>query len=153
MGKEQELELEIREVPGKGRAVYTLAPISKGNSVLEYNTYKVYRREERSTHEQEYEFNGEGCMVLEVETADGWFCLDATRRHNTLGRLLNHSPPPQPCNTQAPQTTESKWKLRVGFYSIRDLASNTELTWDYACPPRGQSWLMRRQRKQVRCGT
>ena len=23
----------------------------------------------------------------------GWFCLDATRCFNTLGRLLNHAPP------------------------------------------------------------
>ena len=110
----QELDIEIREVPGKGRAVFTLTPIPKDTFVLEYKTYKVYDREERITHKQEYEFNGEGCMVLEVETADGWFCLDATRRHNTLGRLLNHAPPPH-ATLKPNKPLRVNGKLRWGF--------------------------------------
>lgn len=115
--------------------------------MLEYKSYKVYPQDERDSHETEYKFNDEGCMILEVQTSQGWFCLDATRRHNTLGRLLNHAPPSQ-ATLKPFKPLKVNGKLRVGFLSTRDLAPDTELTWDYGCPPHGQRWLMRRAPKE-----
>jgi len=149
-GKYAKLELEIRDIPGKGRGVFTLKPIPKGSFVMEYKTTQVYPQQERGIHEEEYAFNGEGCMILEVETPQGWFCLDATRRHNTLGRLLNHAPPTQ-ATLKPFKPLKVNGKLRVGFLSTRDIPAETELTWDYGCQPKGQRWLMRRARGEQVC--
>ena len=99
-------------------------------------------RSMRDEKEEEYTMNEEPCMILEVETPKGWFCLDATRRFNTLGRLLNHAPPRKAtAKPTKPLFIKGKW--RVGVVAARDLQMGEELTWDYGCPPQGQQWLMR----------
>ena len=62
--------------------------------VLEYKTKEVYPRGKKSEEmEAEYKANEEPCMVLQVQTPQGWYCLNAKRKFNTLGRLLNHAAP------------------------------------------------------------
>ena len=148
LGKEEKRVMEICDVPGKGRAVFLREPIAKDTFVLEYKTSEVYPRRERQKHEDVYELNNEGCMILEVETSQGWFCLDATRRHNTLGRLMNHAPPRKATlRPFKPLFVKGKW--RVGFIAVKDLDPNTELTWDYGCVADGQEWLMKRPPKKL----
>lgn len=90
-------------------------------------------------------------MVLEVQTGEGWYCLHATRRFNTAGRLMNHA--------QARLATVRPFKpllvekkLRVAFLAARDIREGEELTWDYGCPPEGQEWLMRTRTKPATQG-
>ena len=66
-------------------------PISKGDFVIEYKTKEVYRLRQRAAHIKEYDMNGEGSYVFEIQTSNGKWCLDATRRMDSLGRLMNHS--------------------------------------------------------------
>ena len=75
----------------KGRGVVANEPISKGDFVIEYKTKEVYRLRQRAAHMKEYDMNGEGSYILEIQTSDGKWCLDATRRMDSLGRLMNHS--------------------------------------------------------------
>jgi len=80
LGKSKTLEMEIREIAGKGRGVVAKEHIPAGTFVLEYKTTKVYPSSNREQFEAEYTQNDEPCMVLEVQTPQGWQCLDATRK-------------------------------------------------------------------------
>ena len=136
----------IEETEDKGRGVFADAPIVKGKYICEYKTTQVYKREEKARHEEEYACNQEACMILEVQTAEGWMCLDATRRFGTLGRLMNHAP--RTSATVKPfKALKVNGKWRVAFLATRDIEKGEELTWDYGCPPEGQAWLMRRRTK------
>lgn len=144
MGKSKEIQMDIREIRGKGRGVVVTQQVPAGTFVVEYKTTKVYPKSKREQHEAEYSLNDEPCMILEVQTPNGWHCLDATRRFQSLGRLMNHAPPDKAtAKPFRPQFVRGKW--RVGFLTTKDLEPGTELTWNYGCPPGGQEWLMRRE--------
>ena len=91
MGRGKEINMEIREIAGKGRGVFVMQHVPAGTFVVEYRTTKVYPKIKRQEHEAEYSMNEEPCMILEVQTPNGWHCLDATRRFETFGRLMNHA--------------------------------------------------------------
>ena len=126
--------------------MFATAPISRGQYVCEYKTTEFYRREKRAENELQYVLNEEPCMVFEVQTAQGWFCLDATRRFHTPGRLMNHAPA-QLANVKPFKALLVNGKWRVAFPAVHDIQVGEELTWDYGCPPEGQKWLMRVRRK------
>jgi len=108
--------------------------------VLEYEAV-VYPRRERQAHEKEYIANDEGCYILDVQTPEGCFCLDATRCLLSPGRLMNHAQRAKASLAPfKPLLVEGKW--RVGFTATRDLCQGEELTWDYGCAPGGIDWLI-----------
>ena len=90
--KHRAAPVTVRTIPEKGCGVFTTGAIKKGEYLCEYKTSKVYPRELRAEREEEYVDNEESCMILEVQTPRGWFCLDATRRWTTISRLMNHTP-------------------------------------------------------------
>lgn len=113
--------------------------VKQGQYIVEYEG-DVNPRKERSAREKEYAINREGCYILDVLTADGWMCVDATRKNMTVGRLLNHAP--KDVTTQTPHPPvhiDGEW--RVGFVTAWDLSAGEELTWDYGCRPGGIEWL------------
>ena len=123
-------EMEIRQIPGKGRGVFANERVSAGTYVAEYKTTKVYEQAKRAEYEEMYAMNGEPCMVLEVQTPQGWKCLDATRKIGTVGRLFNHTPHGRATlKPHKPLLVKGKW--RVGFLATRNILPGTELTWDY----------------------
>jgi len=91
LGKSKLLNMEIKSIPEKGRGVFVNESVPAGSFVVEYKTARVYPRSERDQYEAMYTLNAEPCMVLDVQTPQGWQCLDATRKFGTLGRLLNHA--------------------------------------------------------------
>ena len=133
--------VEIATFPGKGRGVVASQKIPCGAFVTEYKTKEVYSRNQMADRISEYELNGEGCYLLEVQTPKGWFCLDATRRMGSVGRLMNHSVKP---NLRPFRPLHIRGKWRVGFLAVRDIKAGEELTWDYGSPPGGHKWLCRR---------
>jgi len=135
-----------QEVWSLVNATAALSRIRDTPFVVEYKTARVYPRSERDQYEAMYTLNAEPCMVLDVQTPQGWQCLDATRKFGTLGRLLNHAAAAKATvKPYRPLLVNGKW--RVGFVATRDLKPGTELTWDYGCQPKGQQWLMRRASK------
>ena len=137
--------LRIGEVEGKGRAVFATATIPCSAYVCEYEREQVYPVKDRPAHEEEYSINGEACMILDIHTAHGWLCLDATRCHDTVGRLLNFAPArTATVRPLRPLLVNGEW--RVGFLANRDIEEGEEICWDYGCPPEGQEWLMRNRR-------
>ena len=104
-------KVAIESFPGKGRGVVVREDVAKGAFVMEYET-AVYPRKERSKHEEEYQVNEEGCFILDVLTKDGWFCLDATRELNSLGRLMNYAPKSLAMLTPyKPLLLNGKWRV------------------------------------------
>lgn len=145
-GHAKTYDLDIVQIPGKGRGVITKEAVHQGAFLLEYQTYKVYPRKERRRYDEEYAANEEGCMIFEVQTPKGWYCLDATHRFSTPGHLLNHSlGSSATVRPSKPIFLKRKWRVR--FLTTRPLQSGEELTWDYKSPPNGQKWLMRRATK------
>ena len=97
----------------------------------------MYQKTKRQDYEAEYAINNESCVILEVQTPNGWQCFDATRRFGTLRHLMNHALPGKASlKLFRPLLVHGKW--RVGFQSTRDLELGKVLTWNYGCPPEGQ---------------
>ena len=133
------------DVANKGRGLVVEEPVAKGEYVVEY-AGDVYHQKQRKARELEYTENEEGCFILEVQTKEGWICIDPTRRPLCPGRLMNHSPSSHATLVPfRPLKINGKW--RVGFVAARDLAPGDELTWDYGCSPGGIDWLKRRTAK------
>ena len=133
------------DVANKGRGLVVEEPVTKGEYVVEY-AGDVYHQKQRKARELEYTENEEGCFILEVQTKEGWICIDPTRRPLCPGRLMNHSPSSHATLVPfRPLKINGKW--RVGFVAARDLAPGDELTWDYGCSPGGIDWLKRRTAK------
>jgi len=140
--KNYTVPVAIKDVPPKGRGVFAAAPIKRGSFVCEYKTTKVYPRSQIAKEELQYAANNEPCMVLDVETSQGWFTLDATRKFSSIGRLLNHAPARKATVKPFKALLVGK-KWRVALLAARDIAKGEELVWDYGCPPEGRAWLMR----------
>ena len=96
------------------------------------------RKSQMDKHVHTYQLNDEGSYIMEVQTKEGWMCLDAMRCMDSLGRLFNHSSKP---NLKPFRALYVRGKWRVGFLANRDIPASEELTWDYTCPPQGQQWL------------
>ena len=93
--------------------------------MVEYRTSEVYPHRDKKQHIHEYELNGEGSYILEVQTKEGWWCLNATRALGTVGRLLNHSTRPN-LKPFHPLLVRGKW--RVGFIAQRANEPQEELS-------------------------
>lgn len=87
-GKTRMIPMRIGSIPGKGRGTPAEEFVPKGTYFHEHKSVEVYERSKR-VKKLEYAINDEPCMVLEVQTPQGWFCLDATRAYNTLGCLCS----------------------------------------------------------------
>ena len=145
-GQKQSPRLQVVHLgPPKGRGVITKDEIMAGEFMCEYKTYRVYPvgSELHKELEQEYQKNGEGSFT--VQTAYpipdvGRLCFDATRRYRDVGRLINHSPHP---NLSISQPIHLRGKWRLGLMAIRDIAPDTEITFDYGV--REMKWMRSRQ--------
>ena len=133
--------LEVKHFPGKGRGVVTLESIPCGDTVTEYKSKEVYKCAKKSFHVNEYDRNNEGSYILEIQTPEGWVCLDATRRMGSIGWLMNHSSNP---NLKPFRALFVRGKWRVGFLAITDIGVGEELTWNYGSPPQGHQWLYKK---------
>ena len=71
--------------------------------------------------EEEYEWSGEGCFILEAQDKSGkWWCFDATHRLNQYGRYLNHAPGSVANVTPVPPIVV-QGRLRVGFVATKQI--------------------------------
>ena len=132
-------QLVIKEAGIKGRGVFAVNTIRKGNFICEYKTYRPpYPRSQKAAIEKEYIFNGEGCYIVEAKGPDGWVCFDATRSLNQYGRYINHSPG-RLANAKLANPILYGGKLRLGVVALRDIVDGEEIVYDYGV--RGETWL------------
>jgi histone-lysine N-methyltransferase SETD2 len=140
-------DLDVVEIEGKGLGVVAGENIRKGEFVLEYKYNLSYPRKDRAAWEEEYQLNGEGSYVLDVQLPTGkWLCLDATRNFGSFGRLVNHSVSrTSNLKLHTPLLVNRKW--RVGMYAKSDINRGEELSYDYGDQPNKPDFMRVRKVK------
>ena len=127
----------------KGRGVFSMAFLSKGSFVCEYETDDVFPRRDLESRLQEYDENDELSYVVEAKIHGKWMCFDATRRYSGVGRYMNHGQAGVAnCKLHPPLLVRGKWRLAI--MAARDISEGEELLWDYNAPPEGIEWLKKR---------
>ncbi|KAM9385510.1 histone-lysine N-methyltransferase ASH1L isoform 2-T2 [Pholidichthys leucotaenia] len=114
--------LERFRTEGKGWGIRTKEPLRSGQFIIEYLGEVVSEHEFRSRMmEQYFSHSGHYCLNL-----DSGMVIDSYRMGNEA-RFINHSCEPN-CEMQ-------KWSVngvyRIGLFALKDIPSNTELTYDY----------------------
>ena len=123
----------------KGRGLFATSMIPANEFICEYKTTDVYSsKKRRSEREKEYSVNDEGVRVIEAKFNSKTYYFDATRRLNQFGVYANHSVTPN-AKLHPPLIVRSK--LRVCLYSLRDIASGEEITYDYGDRDSDIPWL------------
>ena len=123
---------------GKGRGVLSLSDIPRGTYICEYKTTGVYSKKEHLRWEMEYSINKEIFTTVEAKVDGRVMFFDGTRQQNQFGLLLNHSTQPN-CKPFSP--VFAKGKYIIGFWALKDVSKDTELTWDYNYRDPKWPWL------------
>lgn len=125
--KLNENNFDIRHVPGKNRGIFNKEYIRKNEIVIEYIGEVISDVKEMKSRERTYIEQSLGCYVVEFEFKGKKHFIDATEETKYKGRLLNHS-----CNPNLkPIIHVINETPRFFFVATKDIASNTELVWDY----------------------
>lgn len=124
-----DLDLEVRDVPNKGRGVFTKREFKEGELVVEYVgdliNLKEANRRERDYEEQDHSMKG---YMFYFQAQRKSYCLDATRESDRLGRLINHS-----CKhpNVKPKLHIVEGTPKLIFIATCDIPSQQELLFDY----------------------
>lgn len=116
-------KIDVFNAGEKGYGVQALEPIKEAQLVYEY-VGEVIDKQRFERRRQTYHDEGVPHFYFMMLQKDEF--IDATKKGG-IARFLNHS-----CN---PNCVVSKWivgpKLRMGIFSVRDIAPGEELTFDY----------------------
>ncbi|CAL9682354.1 unnamed protein product [Knipowitschia caucasica] len=83
--------MEVREIDGKGRAVFSTQNFQKGEYVVEYHG-DLLQITDAKKREAEYALNpATGCYMYYFQYLCKTYCVDATKETGRMGRLINHS--------------------------------------------------------------
>ncbi|XP_018319115.1 uncharacterized protein LOC108732676 isoform X2 [Agrilus planipennis] len=136
--KRQYSPLEPYKTENRGWGLRSLAPIRKGDFVIEYVGELIDDTEYQRRIKRMHETKDENYYFL---TVDKDRIIDAGPKGN-LARFMNHSCQPN-CETQ-------KWTVngdtKVGLFALEDIPANTELTFNYNLECVGK------EKKVCKCG-
>lgn len=120
--------LEVKEVEGKGRGVFSQHKFTKGQFVCEYAgeliDYQTAKEREK-LYEGKTEF---GCYMYYFTFKNKKMCVDATKESGRLGRLLNHSKSAANCATRLVNVKDRPYLI---LETTRDVQAGEELLYDY----------------------
>lgn len=125
-GKED--SLEVKEVEGKGRGVFSQRKFTRGQFVCEYAGELIdyhTAKEREKLYEGKTEF---GCYMYYFTFKNKKMCVDATKESGRLGRLLNHSKSAANCATRLVNVKDRPYLI---LETIRDVQAGEELLYDY----------------------
>lgn len=125
-GKEE--GLEVKQVEGKGRGVFSTQNFTRGQFVCEYAGELIdYRtaKEREKFYEGKTEF---GCYMYYFTFKNKKLCVDATKETGRLGRLLNHSKTAANCATRLVCVQDKPYLI---LETIQDVSAGEELLYDY----------------------
>lgn len=109
----------VRKSTIHGRGVFAARKIRKGTRIVEYKGELITWEEA----ERRYPVDPVPYHTFLFEVGDGSYCMDGTRR-GSPAKWLNHSCAP---NCEAQEDEDE----RVYIVALRDIAADTELTYDY----------------------
>ncbi|XP_059149854.1 uncharacterized protein LOC131936794 [Physella acuta] len=136
----------VKDEDGKGRGVYLKLPILRKDSfVLEYEG-DVISEAEAQSREKIYAYNNEGCFIMSFVFRRKKLAVDATRRYDSITRLLNHSRQPN-IKFHAPLLLDLSGNglPRIAAYALRDIHRGEEIVFDYGVRDRHIPWLTSKQ--------
>ena len=90
---DEDLNLEVVEIEGKGRGVIARGNFTKGAPVVEYKGQLITDKEGKKRM-RKLSPNVANIMISETYTGSRCsqsFCVDATKESGRFGRLVNHS--------------------------------------------------------------
>ncbi|XP_076855742.1 uncharacterized protein LOC143510359 isoform X2 [Brachyhypopomus gauderio] len=122
--------------PQKGRGVFSLAPFSKGDFVVEYRgdliDFSEARRRRKLYHSSctvfMFDFKWKGKM----------WCIDAAKEDGSFGRLVNDDHKHPNCRMKM---TEVEGRPHLCLYAIEDIKEGDEIAYDYG----GKDWPWRKK--------
>lgn len=91
LAHDQDLPLEIRTIPGKGRGVFSKEGYEKGDFVVEYSGDLLTAQEAKKRENDYLKDPTKGSYMLYFTKDSKTYCIDATSESGRLGRLINHS--------------------------------------------------------------
>lgn len=122
------LGIEVKMFPEKGRGVVTTRVRVKGEFVVEY-AGDIINMEDASSREEEYSRDKtKGCYMYYFKHQDVQYCVDGTAETGRMGRLLNHSCVAPNCFTKV---VSLDGRPRLILLAKQDIAEGTELIYDY----------------------
>lgn len=122
------LGIEVKMFPEKGRGVVTTRDRVKGEFVVEY-AGDIINMEDASSREEEYSKDKtKGCYMYYFKHQDVQYCVDGTAETGRMGRLLNHSCVAPNCFTKV---VSLDGRPRLILLAKQDIAEGTELIYDY----------------------
>ncbi|KAF9208090.1 Histone-Lysine N-Methyltransferase ash1l [Haplosporangium sp. Z 27] len=136
--KHNEDNLRVIWTQERGFGIQTLAPIKKGNLVIEYRGEVISQSECHRRMETIYK-NNKNFYFLEYEKGE---VVDACQK-GTNARFVNHS-----CS---PNSQIEKWflngEMSIGIFASQDIPSGAEISYDY-----NFSSFSGAQKQKCRCG-
>ncbi len=124
--KDKAPKIEARQSPIHGNGVFAIAPIAKGERVIEY-------KGKRRTHD-DVDTDADNSGDVEsghtfLFTLDDNYVIDANYKGNDA-RWINHGCEPN-CEAVLDENEDKPRKSRVFIEAMRDIEAGEELTYDY----------------------
>ena len=123
-----DLDLEVKDIPCKGRGIVTKKVFKKGDFVVEYSGEVIaisVAKERESMYSLD---NTKGCYMYYFHHKDKQYCIDATKETGRFGRLFNHSCKTPNCETKVVMLGDSPRLILVAKQEIKE---GEELLYDY----------------------
>jgi len=123
-----DLDLEVKDIPCKGRGIVTKKMFNKGDFVVEYSG-EVIDIGLAKDRESMYSLDiTKGCYMYYFNHRDKQYCIDATAETGRFGRLINHSCKTPNCVTKVVMLGDSPRLILVAKQVIEE---GEELLYDY----------------------
>ncbi|KAI6657633.1 N-lysine methyltransferase SETD8-B-like [Oopsacas minuta] len=124
----EKVALEIRELPDKGRAIFTTQEFKCGDYICEYIGSLISFREALYRETEYSEDVLMGCYMYYFKHKGAKYCIDATEETGKFGRLINHSR--LRFNMKSRVVVEGD-VIHLCFIATRNLKIGEELLYDY----------------------
>ena len=129
---DDDIQLEIRHTPEKGRGIFALDTFKKGDIILEYCGELISEKEglsrEQTALNNPYTSPHTVSYLYFFKAQDKSWCLDATEETNRKGRLINHS---KLHPNVKPKVVIYNGRPRIVFIATCDITKGQELLFDY----------------------
>ena len=133
--------VNIVEVPGRGRSAFAAKTFRAGDYVCEYAAcVKPKKKSISLDDDSRYASLGLGCYALDACHNGQWYTFDATAKINDPGRFINHASRNTNLNLMKPVRIEER--LRIGFVAKHDIKEGEELFYDYGVRDKDIPWLI-----------
>ena len=120
--------LEVKEIMGKGRGVFTTKLFSRKEFICEYAGNLLKARDAKEIEMHYKKDSSKGSYMFFFEHRNSKFCIDATCESERFGRLINHSRRKPNCIIQKIVVNEIPRLIMIAKY---DIGPGTELQFDY----------------------